>query len=470
MATNPITGTAKTGSPAGVVSDPRSAPAVSPGQQSSARALRRAITTTTPKLGRSLSQDVETYRKGPPQELLSQRQYFREELGRAEEEYYGIEPFKPDEFGGKRPEFDRKAVTRVMPMLMVMTALGGRQTKINALGMMKALDSGIKGLQAGNEKAYKQALFDYQQNYKEFQNRETVRRSQYDLLREAKKDGLQLALQRKADADKAVDDYNAEAASNINLQATLAKNARDLEEHNVEMQIKKRKLLAPAEEGIEYPKSAYQQIDAKSQKELDQAVGLFNTFREGAETATRLGAKESMQEAIGRTFFPVLMQMGVLAQYDSTKNIKTQEQMIDALDNAKVQQIVADLIRRNAGLSQTAKEIENVRNYVGTNKIMQADAFYRLQSAIAKDMEFFSRRSRAHAAAFTDVFQVPTAVGLRTESERLAADYRKSLGGKPAPKIKSFRTEAEAAAAQSAGKIRPGEVILIGGVEYEVTE
>lgn len=468
MATNPVTSKAKTGSPAGVVSDPRTAPGVSPGTQSSARALRRAISVATPTLGKSLAQDVETYRRGPPEELKSQRQYFREELGRAEEEYYGMETFKPSEFEGKRPEFDRKAVTRVMPMLMVMTALGGSRTKISALGMMKALDSGIKGLQEGNDKAYKQALFDYQQNFKEFQNREAVRRAQYDLLKEAKRDGLQLALQRKADADKAVDDYNAEAASNINLQATLAKNARDLEQHNIDMATKLRKLLSPAEDGIEYPKSAYQQIDAKSQKELDQAVSLYNTFKEGAETATRLGAKESMQEAIGRTFFPVLMQMGVLAQYDSTKNIKTQEQMIDALDNAKVQQIVADLIRRNAGLSQTAKEIENVRNYVGTNKIMQADAFYRLQSAIAKDMEFFSRRSRAHAAAFTDVFQVPNAVGLRTETERLAAEYRKSLGGKPAPKTKVFRTMAEAEAAFNAGMIKSGDVIVVGGVEQVV--
>lgn len=467
MAKSPLE-RAKTGSPAGVVADPRTAPSVSPGQQSSARALRRAISVSTPALGKSLTQDVETYRRGPPEELKSQRQYFREELGRAEEEYYGMQPFETGTFGKVRPEFDRQAVTRVMPMLLTMTALGGKFTKINALGMMKALDSGIKGIQEGNERAYKQALFDYQQNYKEFQDREAARRQQYDLLKEAKKDGLQLALQRKADADKAVDDWNAEAASNINLQATLAKNARDLEEHNVEMQIKKRKLLAPAEEGIEYPKSAYQQIDAKSQKELDQAVSLYNTFKEGAETATRLGAKESMQEAIGRTFFPVLMQMGVLAQYESTKNIKTQEQMIDALDNAKVQQIVADLIRRNAGLSQTAKEIENVRNYVGTNKIMQADAFYRLQSAIAKDMEFFSRRSRAHAAAFTDVFQVPNAVGLRTESERLAADYRNSLGGKPAPKTKAFRTNAEAEAAFNAGIIKSGEVIVIGGVERRV--
>lgn len=420
---------AKTGSPAGIVADPREGGSVSPGQQSTARALRRAISVTTPKLGKSLSEDVKTYRQGPPEELKSQRQYFREELGSAEEEYYRMEPFQAEEFGKVRPEFDRRAVTRVMPMLLTLTALGGKFTKINSLGMMKALDSGIKGIQEGNEKAYKQALFDYQQNYKEFQNREAARRSQYDILREAKKDGLQLALQRKADADKAVDDWNAEAASNINLQATLAKNARDIEAHNLDIESKLRKLMRPYEEGYEYPKSAYQQLDADDKKELKQAGRLYETFKEGAEVASRLGAKETVREAIGRAFFPVLMQMGEFAQYESTKNIKTTENLIDALDNAKVQQVVADLIRRNAGLSQTAKEIEQVRGYVGTNKIMQADAFFRLQEALARDMERFSRLSLAHAAAFTDVFQISTAAQLAEDAKKAGAAYRKSLGG-----------------------------------------
>lgn len=233
MAKNPLE-RAKTGSPAGIVADPRAGGSVSPGQQSTTRALQRLISLTAPR-GKSLRESVSTYQKGTPEPLLSQRQYAQEQLGQAEESYYGMTPFQEGEFGKMRPAFDRQAVTRVMPMLLTLTALGGKFTKINALGMMKALDSGIKGIQEGNEKAYKQALFDYQQNYKEFQDRETVRRRQYDLQRNAAKDGLELARTRAADADKAVDDYNASIADDLKTQLTLENNRRALEKHNKEM-------------------------------------------------------------------------------------------------------------------------------------------------------------------------------------------------------------------------------------------
>lgn len=353
MATNPVTSKAKTGSPAGVVADPRTAPGVSPGQQSSSRALRRAITLSAPR-GTSLSSSLATYRKGTPEPLLSQRQYFREELGKAEEEYYGMEPFKEAEFGLKRPEFDRKAVTRVMPMLMVMTALGGRQTKINALGMMKALDSGIKGLQAGNEKAYKQALFDYQQNYKEFQDRETVRRNQYDLLRNAKKDGLELARTRAADADKAVDDYNAGIADDVRMQLTLDQNRRALEKHNADVALTQ----AQAAAALAKPKDKKSFLTAEQINKTMLATRLLNDVNNALDVMEKRPQDFSTTINAAYTWSPKATELasaitlGPLAKQSAAVKaaIPSQQAWRRALNTQVVQ---------NAGLSQTVAEMNS---------------------------------------------------------------------------------------------------------------
>lgn len=352
MAKNPLE-RAKTGSPAGVVADPRTAPGVSPGQQSTTRALQRSISITAPR-GKSLRESVASYQKGTPEPLLSQRQYAQEQLGRAEESYYGMEPFQEAEFGKVRPEFDRQAVTRVMPMLLTMTALGGKFTKINALGMMKALDSGIKGIQEGNERAYKQALFDYQQNYKEFQDREAVRRRQYDLQRNAAKDGLELARTRATDADKAVDDYNAGIADDIKMQLTLDQNRRALEKHNADIALTR----AQAEAARAKPKEKKSFLTAEQINKTMLATRLLNDVNNALEVMEKRPQDFTTPINAAFTWSPKATELagaitaGPLAKQSASirSAIPSQQAWRRALNTQVVQ---------NAGLSQTVAEMNS---------------------------------------------------------------------------------------------------------------
>lgn len=422
MATNPVTSKAKTGSPAGVVSDPRTAPGVSPGTQSQTRALRRVASITAPR-GTSLSSSLETYRKGTPEPLLSQRQFFREELGRAEEEYYGAAPFEERTFAQQRPEFDRKAVTRVMPMLMVMTALGGSRTKISALGMMKALGSGIKGLQEGNDKAYKQALFDYQQNYKEFQDREAARRRQYDLLREAKKDGLQLAQTRAKDADKAVDDYNEEVAADIKMQLTLDQNRRALEKHNADISLTR----AQADAAIAKPKEKKSFLTAEQVNKTMLATRLLNDVNNALDVMEKRPQDFSTTINAAYTWSPKATELasaltvGPLAKQSAAVKaaIPSQQAWRRALNTQVVQ---------NAGLSQTVAEMNSQLAAFGSQTLeARKSGMARVRLSLLQDLKDKSELSDDLKAALEAKIGMPLsqAVDLaRKEVDRIEAEVR----------------------------------------------
>lgn len=230
MATKP------TANPAGVVTSSPVGPSVSPGKQSQTRSLQRAISATSGR--RSLSNLpalVREYEMGAPEQLLSDRQARRRELDVAELEYGSVGEFRPKQFEETRPVFSSRNVTKAMPLLLVMSTLGGKRTKGNALGMMKAMTAGMKGLQEGNDKGYKQALFDYESNFKEFQQREEVRRQQYDILKNAAKDGLQLARTRYSDSLKAVDDWESKLLDDMKTAITLAKTNQDFIKTNLEI-------------------------------------------------------------------------------------------------------------------------------------------------------------------------------------------------------------------------------------------
>ena len=236
MATNAITSRAKTGSPANVVQDPRAVPGVPPGTQSTTRSLQSAISAATsrPRLGANLQADIAALRSGVPAALLERQAQATTEVEPSRSALESMIPFEERAFTGRRPEFNLRSVTQTLPMLMVLSSLGGSRTRVNSLGMIKAMTGAMKGLQTGNRRAYEQALFDYDQNFKEFQQREEVRRKQYDILKNAARDGLQLAIQRKADADKAVNDYDEALSKNLQTQTTLAENARRLLQHNAD--------------------------------------------------------------------------------------------------------------------------------------------------------------------------------------------------------------------------------------------
>jgi len=217
MATSKVESKAKTGSPAGTITTPPGAGV----------AVRRAVKATAP-VGSlaAVNQAGQAVMAGASPELRARQEQARTGVESALTAYEGVGTFTPQQFTQSRPMFDRKAVARAMPMLTVMAALGGRATRGNALGMMKAMTAMVKGTQQGNEDAYKQALTDYEANYQEFLQREKVRKQIYDLRRDAAKDGLDVAQARQTMADNAVNDSSKEAMTNLNVAMTLA-NARD---------------------------------------------------------------------------------------------------------------------------------------------------------------------------------------------------------------------------------------------------
>ena len=295
---------AKVGSPAGTLNVPRGTN-VPPATQSKGRATQRAVAATAPvrpKVGRTVNEAFNVYAAGPPEELLSERQFRRGELEQAEQSYYGMEPFKPQQFTEQRPAFDAQAVSRMMPNLLVMMSLGGRATRINALGMMKAMSAGLKGFQEGNQDAYKQALFDYEQNYRQFAEREKVRREQYDFMRNAAKDGLELAMRRSERADTAVGDYNAEARSNIGLAATVEQNRREALEAGARILAQRAKATVAAAPTAGAP------IDEKTRIKREELYGRASTtvesnvrsLLEQVNAVDRLMAHPGLQDLTGR--------------------------------------------------------------------------------------------------------------------------------------------------------------------------
>lgn len=357
-------------------------------------ALRRALSVTTPKFPSSVTEAINIKRGGPPQPLISERQFYGEQRAKAQEAYYGMEPFKPGEFSQKRPEFTMKNVTKAMPLLLVMSTLGGKRTKGNALGMMKAMTAGMKGLQEGNDRGYKQALYDYEANFKEFQQREEVRRQQYDLLREAKKDGLQLAITRAADADKNLDDWNKETSDNLRTMISLAE-ARD----------------RMSRAATKSPKQAYAALRAKDQDTLNNAAVQYKDLEKAAKAASATGFMTTAEFAFAN-FFPQLQtikEFGTLKAGDF-------EGFKAALNRAVTRNQIADIIRNNAGLSQTAQEMLNQIQSVGVGGAVSAQRFLQMRSKIAEDMDLFSRNSSDHEAAIVNKF-------LKT-SEDLIAESR----------------------------------------------
>lgn len=421
MAKSPLE-RAKTGSPAGVVADPRTAPSVSPGQQSTTRALQRSISITAPR-GKSLRESVASYQKGTPEPLLSQRQYAQEQLGRAEESYYGMEPFQEAEFGKIRPEFDRQAVTRVMPMLLTMTALGGKFTKINALGMMKALDSGIKGIQEGNERAYKQALFDYQQNYKEFQDREAVRRRQYDLQRNAAKDGLELARTRAADADKAVDDYNAGIADDVRMQLTLDQNRRALEKHYADIELTKAQTFA----ALNKPKVKESDLTAEQKNKANAANRLLNDVNTALDVMNKRPQDFSTSINAAYTYSPKGTELfSAMTTGPLAKNAKA---VRDALPSQQAwRNALNTRVVQNAGLSQTVAEMNSQLAAFGSQTLeARKSGMARVKLSILLDLNDSAKSSEKFNDFLTEKLGMPVDVAIqqaRLELEQVEKQIR----------------------------------------------
>lgn len=469
---------AKTGSPAGTVTTPPAAPSVSPGTQSAARATRRAVAATTPP-----SQIVF------PGNLLSQRQYVRQQLearkpleqaqtaaetalGTAERTFGEIAPYTPPEFTQPRPVFNNQAVSRAMPLLMVMTTLGGKRSRINALAMMKAMDSGLKGLRDGNERAYKQALTDYEANYKEFQRREEVSRKQYDLLREMKKDGVALATAKYERAKSAVDDFNKETASNLQFAATFEKNARDIEKHYADLALTEAQTIA----ALAKPGQKKENLTAEQKNKARAATNLLNDVNTALDVMEKRPQDFSTPINAAFTWSPKVTELagaiegGPLGKQSAQirSAIPSQQAWRRALNTQVVQ---------NAGLSQTVAEMNSQLAAFGSQTLeARKSGMARVRLSLLMGLKDTAEQSDEYKEFLEGKLGMSVDQAIdqaRRDVERIESEIRRETpaAAPTAPRgRKSFATVAQAEAAQKSGQIRPGEIILIGGVEYEVTE
>lgn len=336
-------------SPRGALTDPRTKVKVPTSVRTRGAATQRAVAATTggPRLGTSLAQDLAAYRAGPPQEMLSQRQYAREQRQTAEEKYYGMERYRAGEFTEEAPKFDPMAVQRMMPSLMVVSLLGGSLSKLNALTQMKALNAAVEGYNQGNVDAHKRAMADWRQAYSEFQEREAARREQYQIDREARKDGLQMALNRQADADKAVNDYEQGTANNINMQLALNNERRAAERHAEDLLVKEATRNAKGKKST----LGQKQRDAvlESTVMIDLIDGTLNKMETNPEYYTT--PFNIAYETAPRTTEIYAAKTG------KTKQLAAQQQW---------RSIINYRIRAEAGLSQTKQEMDNQIKTAGT--------------------------------------------------------------------------------------------------------
>lgn len=464
---------AKVGSPAGTLNVPRGT-SVPPATQSKGRATQRAVDLTRPRPQRTVASAFNTYAAGPPEELLSERQFRRGELEQAEQSYYGMEPFKPQQFAERRPAFDAQAVSRIMPNLLVMMSLGGRATRINALGMMKAMNAGLKGFQEGNRDAYKQALYDYEQNFQEFSQREKVRREQYDFMRYAAKDGLDVAIRRFDRANAAVGDWNSAAEGNIKLASTLESNIRDAQKHGMEL----RRIAADTQASNELAALRRAQTAAalnppapagKSPLTADQknkvfGAGVLLNAVKDAITAMEQHP-EDFSTAVNSAFVysPRITELSGVLSPTVRRSIPSQQRWRNALNIKVVQQ---------AGLSQTVAEMNNQLAAAGTQTLegrKSGMATIRvtlmrelldtanLDPSIRPYLESKFGKSIEQELADAEAARMQIDAELRRENTPSGV-MRPAVSG-----VKSFRTEAEAEAAARAGKLKPGDRVTVGG-------
>lgn len=474
MATSKVESAAKTGSPAGTLNVPRGT-SVSPATQSKGRATQRAVAATRPKAQRTVSGAFDVYAAGPPQEMLSERQFRRGELEQAEQSYYGMEPFKPEQFSQRRPMFDSQAVSKMMPNLLVMMSLGGRATRVNALGMMKAMTAGMKGFQEGNQDAYKQAMFDYQQNFQEFAAREKVRREQYDFLRDAAKDGLEVAIRRYDRANAAVGDWDTSAKNNIALASTLESNIRDAQKHGAEMtriaaQTEAERELANYRRAQTLSELNPPSANAKSPLTADQknkvfgAGVLLNAVNDAMKAMEQ--HPEDFSTAVNSAFVysPRVTELAGVLSPTVRQSIPSQQRWRNALNIKVVQQ---------AGLSQTVAEMNNQLAAAGTQTLEGRKAgMATIRVTLLRELKDTANLDPSIRPYLETKFGKSIEQELaEAEAARMQIDAeirrQNTPSGVMRPAVsapKSFRTEAEAEAAFRAGKIRKGDAIVVGGV------
>lgn len=449
---NPITRSAKIGSPSAVLTVPRGT-TVSPGTQSRTRALQTVLAKTrAPTLGTPASQFA-LLQAGPPLALTGAYETAQQGVQQAEEAYYGMAPFQEQMFTQVRPKFDSQAVTRMIPSIMAIAALGGQASRGNALGMLRGLTASIKGAQEGNRDAYEQALADYQMNYNEFAAREAVRRRQYDVLKNAARDGYERALNRSNLAAQAINDWNESASKNLQLVTTYASNTQKLlrqggiaapgaakgkqaaaapvaggAEIDPKVKLDRDKKYPKVKNGIDYLTQAYSDTDSLITQLLTEP-SLVKGLKQisGRFAGTREEARFLSQEASdARVLYDSIISKGTLKALQELRNASPTGGAMGNTSNKDV-----DLLRASVGPLQLTQSPERViqalKNYRQTlyqvlrSTITSANEDYAYDPSLAFSMVSEPAPLQVAGSATTATPTAPRVTGQSATRERVPA-------------------------------------------------
>jgi len=131
------------------------------------------------------------------------------------------------------PQPDANPLQRMAPLL-ILAALGGKATKLNANAMLGATTGIVQGYLAGDRQKFDDATKLYEQNYQQFKDRQAAIEKTYGLLRDSYKDQIDGDMRAFALAHQMHDDAINVDQNTLNMRqhwndtvAALDKNYRD---------------------------------------------------------------------------------------------------------------------------------------------------------------------------------------------------------------------------------------------------
>lgn len=114
--------------------------------------------------------------------------------------------YKPQQFDQQAPQRDVQGVMSVAPLLIGLTALGGKFAKMNGRTMLAATNGMTKGLMQGNEQAYQDSRKRYDDAYQKWLDKFTQQNKLYDEMRNVYKGRIDADLRALEFARKATGD------------------------------------------------------------------------------------------------------------------------------------------------------------------------------------------------------------------------------------------------------------------------
>jgi predicted transcriptional regulator len=173
------------------------------------------------------------------------------------------------------PEQVANPLQRMAPLLLI-AALGGKASKLDANAMLGATIGTVNGYLSGNQQAYENSTKAYDEAYKRFQERQEQQEKIFDTMREAYKGqadadqkALSMAHQLTGD-DRAITQEALEAQEHYQTAAqTLKKNQYEMDKGNYDERVKV--ALAQKKEQAAAAKTAQQGLPLDSSKTADLA-------------------------------------------------------------------------------------------------------------------------------------------------------------------------------------------------------